>query len=163
MPGTSGFLPLKWMQLDRRQKQLGYIWLVAERRKNPSQNRRETVKFTRPDLNSLVLCISALIFLSDGIPKALHNSCDFVNVYSGARCLLHGCNPYDTSQLDQQYSQAGGRADERLPWYREVPMYPPSTFLVLSPLTLFRFPVARVLWSLLNGCLYVISAGLILP
>ncbi len=41
-------------------------------------------------------------------------------------------------------------------------MYPPSTFLTLSPLTLFRFPVARVLWSLLNGLLYVISAGLVL-
>jgi len=41
-------------------------------------------------------------------------------------------------------------------------MYPPSIFLVLSPLTLFRFPVARALWLLLNGCLFVISAGLIL-
>ncbi len=44
----------------------------------------------------------------------------------------------------------------------EIPIYPPSTFLALSPLALLRFPVARVIWLLLNGCLFVTSAGLIL-
>jgi hypothetical protein len=41
-------------------------------------------------------------------------------------------------------------------------VYPPSTFLVLAPLALLRFPVARLLWFLLNGCLFVTAAGLIL-
>ncbi len=109
----------------------------------------------------LVFCISALFFSVGGY-GALHGSCDFISVYTGARCLIHGCNPYDTSQLDQQYFQAGGRADELLPWAYEIPMYPPSTFLVLIPMSLLSFPVARLLWFLLNGCLFITAAGLVL-
>jgi hypothetical protein len=120
------------------------------------------MRFPRPDLKLLVLCIASLIFLWDGGRKALVDSCDFYPVYAGARCLIHGCNPYDTLQLDQQYLQAGGRIDEMLPWPYEMPKYPPSTLLVLIPLALFRYPLARFLWFLLNGCLIVTSAGLIL-
>lgn len=122
------------------------------------------MKFPRPYLNSLVLCISALIAfcVATGIYGAFRSSIDLVNIYAGARCLFHGCNPYDTSQLEQQYFQSGGRADELAPWENEVPMYPPSTLMALSPLTLLRFPEARVLWFLLNGCLFVTSAGMIL-
>jgi hypothetical protein len=120
------------------------------------------VKFPIPDLKSLVLCISALIFLALGGRYVFHTTIDLVNIYSGARCLINGCNPYDTTQLDEQYTQAGGKPDERLPWYREVPMYPPSAFLVVAPLTLLRFPAARVVWYLLNGGLFILSAGLVL-
>ncbi len=120
------------------------------------------MKFTWPDLKLLFFCVSALIFISVGGRYALHDSCDFVPVYTGARCLLHGCNPYDSSQLIQQYFQAGGSASEQPEWNLAIPVYPPSTFLVLSPLALLRYPVARLLWFLLNGCLYVTSAALIL-
>ena len=89
-------------------------------------------------------------------------SYDFVPVYTGARCLLHRCNPYDTEQLQQQFSAGGGRPTELPSWEIDMPVYPPSTFLVLSPLALLRFPIARLLWFLLNGCLLVTSAGLIL-
>ncbi len=120
------------------------------------------MRFAKPDLNSLVLCISALIFISLGSRNALHSSIDFVPVYTGARCLLHGCNPYEASQLDQQYVQAGGRAGELPAWDNEILVYPPSTFLALSPLALLRISVARVIWFLLNGCSFVTSAVLIL-
>ena len=122
------------------------------------------MKFRRPDMNWLVLCISALIFFSVAVERfhAFHSAIDYIPVYTGARCLHYGCNPYDTSQLEQQYFQAGGRTDELPAWNEEVPLYPPSTLLVLSPLALLRFPVARVLWILLNGCLFATSAGLIL-
>lgn len=121
------------------------------------------MKFQRPDLNSLVLCISALIFFSVAVERfhAFHSAIDYIPVYTGARCLLYGCNPYDASQLDQQYFEAGGRADELPAWNEEVLLYPPSTLQVLAPLSLLRFPVARVVWILLNGCLFAISAGLI--
>jgi len=123
-----------------------------------------SVKFRRPDIYWLVLCLSALIFFSVAVERfhAFHSAIDYIPVYTGARCLLHGCNPYNTSQLEQQYLEADGRADELPAWNEEIPLYPPSTLLVLSPLSLLRFPVARVLWILLNGCLFAISAGLIL-
>ena len=120
------------------------------------------MKFTKPDLHLLVLCISALILFALAGARVIHASNDFVPVYTGARCLLHGCDPYDTSQLEQQFFQAGGHAVELPSWQIDVPVYPPSTFLVLSPLALLRFPVARLLWFLLNGFLFVISAGLVL-
>jgi hypothetical protein len=120
------------------------------------------MKFVKTDLNWLVLFVSALIFFSLGCRNALHHSIDFVPAYTGARCMLHGCNPYDTSQLEQQYFQAGGRADELPGWDHEIPLYPPSTLLALSPLALIPFSMARLLWFLLNGFLFVSAAGLIL-
>lgn len=112
----------------------------------------------------LIFCISACIFLSLAIKRfdAFHAGSDFIPVYTGARCLLHDCNPYEPSQLDQQYFLEGGSVLERPNWANTPPLYPPSTLLALSPLTLFRFPVARLIWVLLNGCLFVTSAAIIL-
>jgi Glycosyltransferase family 87 len=119
------------------------------------------MKFIKPDLHLLVLFISSLVLLAAGGARVIHSSNDFVPVYTGARCLLHGCNPYDTTQLEQQFFQGGGRRGELPSWQIDVPVYPPSTFLVLSPLALLQFPFARLLWFLLNGCLFVTAAGLI--
>ncbi len=121
------------------------------------------MKFTKPDLHLLALCISALVLFAVGGARVFHSSNDFVPVYTGARCLLHGCNPYDTSQLEQQFYQAGGHAGELPSWLIDVPVYPPSTFLVLSPLALLPFPAARLLWFLLSGSLLVSAAGSFYP
>jgi Glycosyltransferase family 87 len=120
------------------------------------------MKFTKPDLHLLIFCLSALALFAAGGARFIHASNDFVPVYTGARCLLHGCNPYDTSQLEQQFFQAGGHADELPSWQIDVPVYPPSTFLVVSPLALLRYPAARLLWFLLNSCLFISAAWLIL-
>jgi Glycosyltransferase family 87 len=120
------------------------------------------MKSIKPDLHLLVLGISAIIFFAVGGARVFRSSNDFVPVYTGARCLLHGCNPYDTTQLEQQFFQAGGQAGELPSWQIDVPVYPPSTFLVLSLLAWLRFPAARLFWFLLNGCLFVTSTALIL-
>jgi hypothetical protein len=122
---------------------------------------REAMKVTKPKLQWLILGISALVFLVVGERRAFLYSYDFVPVYTGAECLLHGCNPYDTSQLEMQFFQAGGRADELPSWEIDVPVYPPSTFLALSPLALLSYPHARLLWFVLNGMLFVSSVGLV--
>src|ERR1700678_4144869 len=115
----------------------------------------------KPGLHLLVLSVSAIVLFALGAARVFRSSNDFVPVYTGARCLLHGCNPYDTSQLEKQFYLAGGHASELPSWDIDVPVYPPSTFLVLSPLALLRFPDARVLWFLLNGFLLVTAARLI--
>jgi len=122
---------------------------------------RQAMKFTKPDLHLLLLFISVLVMFALAGARVTRASNDFVPVYTGARCLLHGCNPYDTSQLEQQFYQAGGHGSELPSWQIDVPVYPPSTFLVLSPLALLTFPVARVIWFLLNGFLLVVAARLI--
>jgi hypothetical protein len=116
----------------------------------------------KPDLHLLVLSVSAVVLFVLGGARVFRSSNDFIPVYTGARCLLHGCNPYDTSQLEQQFFRAGGHATELPSWDIDVPVYPPSTFLVLSPLALFPFPAARLIWFLLNGSLFVAATGLIL-
>jgi hypothetical protein len=124
--------------------------------------RKDTMKMTRHDLKLPVLCAASMILFLAGGHYALHYSADFIPVYTGARCLLHGCNPYNTSQLEQQYYQSGGRAGEYTAWIYEVPIYPPSAFLALLPLALLRFRAAQLLWFLMNGCLFVTSSLLIL-
>jgi hypothetical protein len=120
------------------------------------------MKFTRPDLHLLAFFLCSLALFTAGGARVFHSSNDFVPVYTGARCLLHGCNPYDSSQLQQQFFQAGGHAAELPSWDIDIPVYPPSTLLVLSPLALLRLPAARLLWFLLNGCLFVTAAAVIL-
>ena len=124
-----------------------------------SQN---AMSFRKSDLHLLVFGIAAIVFFAIGAGRAFRASYDFVPVYTGARCLLYGCNPYDTKQLEQQFFAGSGRPTELPSWEIDMPVYPPSTFLTLSPKALLRFPVARLLWFLLNGCLFVTSAGLIL-
>src|ERR1700678_39847 len=116
----------------------------------------------KPGLHLLVLSVSAIVLFALGAARVFRSSNDFIPVYTGARCLLHGCNPYDTSQLEQQFFLAGGHAGELPSWQIDVPVYPPSTFLVLSPLAVLSFPSAPLFWFLLNGCLFVTSTALIL-
>jgi Glycosyltransferase family 87 len=120
------------------------------------------MKFAKPDLHLLVVCVASLVLIALGGARVFHASNDFVPVYTGARCLLHGCNPYDPSQLEPEFFHAGGRPSDLPSWLIDVPVYPPSTFLVLSPLGLLPFPIARLVWFLLNGCLFATAAGLIL-
>jgi hypothetical protein len=120
------------------------------------------MKFSNPNLHLLVLGISAVIFFAVGGARAFRFSHDLVPVYTGAGCLLHGCDPYDTSQLQQEFFRRGGRVVDLPSWEIDVPVYPPSTFLVLTPLALLRYPMARLLWFLLNGCLFIFSAVLVL-
>ncbi len=120
------------------------------------------MKFQKPNLHFLVFGISALIFFAVGGHGAFRFSHDFVPVYTGAECLLHGCDPYDTSQLEHQFFRHGGRAVDLPSWEIDVPVYPPSTFLVMSPLALLPYPLARLLWFVLNGSLLIASGVLIL-
>jgi hypothetical protein len=112
-------------------------------------------------LHFVVLGIAATVFVVAGTQRAFHVSYDFVPVYAGSRCLLHGCNPYDTLQLERQFFQAGGQADQLNSWDIDVPVYPPSTFLTLAPLALLRYPQARLFWFFLNSCLFVTSTVLV--
>ncbi len=120
------------------------------------------MKFLKLKLHSLVFAVSALIFLAVGGERAFRFSHDFVPVYTGAGCLMSGCNPYDTVQLKQQLLRRGGRAVDLPSWQIDMPVYPPSTFLALSPLALIRYPLARLLWFLLNGSLFITSAALVI-
>jgi Glycosyltransferase family 87 len=120
------------------------------------------MKYLKLNLHFLVLGVSALIFLVVGGQRAFRFSHDLVPIYTGAGCLLQGCDPYKTSQLEEQFFQRGGRIVDLPSWEIDMPVYPPSTFLTLSPLLLLRYRSARLFWYLLNGGLFILSAVLVL-
>src|ERR1700760_1942305 len=72
-------------------------------------------------LHWLLLAVAALVFFAVGGARFSHASNDFVPVYTGARCMLHGCNPYATAQLEAQFYAAGGHPDELPSWDIDVP------------------------------------------
>jgi hypothetical protein len=119
------------------------------------------MKIHKPALPWVVLGLSALVFFVSSMSRFRHASNDFVPVYTGARCLLHGCNPYQPSQLEQEFFAGAGKPGEIPSWEIDMPVYPPSTFLALVPLGLLKFPTARWVWYLLNGSLFVLAAAAI--
>jgi hypothetical protein len=73
-------------------------------------------------------------------------SFDFKPVYSSARCLLDGCDPYDSIQIERVYLQHGGDASDLRPFRPFNANYPPSALFLVMPLTLLPFGPAHVLW-----------------
>lgn len=121
----------------------------------------------RLKLSILLVCLAGLFYFGAGTYKASHFSRDFIPVYSGARCLIHGCNPYQTDQLEHQFLEGSGKQKLLGPdladfWRGYIPVYPPSTFLVLAPMALFKFSTARFLWAILSGGLFVIAATVVI-
>lgn len=124
------------------------------------------MKFADRNLQVLVLAISALWMFSVGVFKASHYSIDFTPVYTGARCLLTGCDPYNPADLEKQYFANGGQEKQRPHWKRDPPVYPPSTFLVASPFTALKLPAARLIWAAISAASLIVCVGfvwLILP
>lgn len=123
------------------------------------------MRFAKFGLPMLIVGLSALYFLASEIHGAVRLSWDFVPVYSGARCLIHGCNPYQIPQMSQEFLRSGGNkniVEQFGGWGDESLLYPPSTLVALAPLGLLRFPAAVWVWCLLNGCLFIAAVALVL-
>jgi len=67
---------------------------IIDSRSNPSW------EFFRSHLQAIVIAICACWLLLYTGYKAPHYSIDFLLVYTGAQCLIKGCNPYDTGELE---------------------------------------------------------------
>jgi len=117
------------------------------------------LKFPDRNLQVLVLTIVAFWTFSVGVFKASHYSADFTPIYTGARCLLAGCNPYDTAELEKQYYANGGPASQPVHWDKEPPVYPPSAFLLASPIAMLKLPAARRIWAVISAVLLITSVG----
>ncbi|MDE3186529.1 MAG: DUF2029 domain-containing protein [Acidobacteriota bacterium] len=123
------------------------------------------MRVTRPGLHVWIVGLIALYFFVSGVRGASRESTDFIPVYSGVRCLLHGCNPYSIPDLNQQFLGSGGRENDLRQaggWQNESPLYPPSTLVTLLPLGLLPFPAAKIAWSLLSGGLFIVAVWLVL-
>ena len=68
---------------------------------------------------------------------------DFVTVIAGVHCAVSRCDPYDAPSLEREFLKMGGYMPTSH-FKPEWPVYPPSTFLLLLPLSLLPWPVLSV-------------------
>jgi Glycosyltransferase family 87 len=75
---------------------------------------------------------------------------DFVTVITGAHCVVDRCDPYDAATLEREFPTRMGGYIPAEHFKPEWPVYPPSTFLLLFPLSLLPWPVLSTVWLLLS-------------
>jgi hypothetical protein len=75
---------------------------------------------------------------------------DFVTVIIGAHCVVDRCDPYDAPTLEREFPTRMGGYIPSHHFKPEWPVYPPSTFLLLFPLSLLPWPILSVVWLLLS-------------
>lgn len=113
-----------------------------------------------------VLWLGILVFLAvsfRGFPDTVVHGIDFKIVYSSSRCLMDGCDPYNSRDLHQEYANAGGDlspdSDEgAFKWYPAL--YPPFSLFLVFPFALLPFRLALALWMTLSAVLFVTAAFL---
>lgn len=88
---------------------------------------------------------------------ALHSR-DFKPVYAGARCLIDGCDPYDSIQIEHSFLQHGGDLSDRVPFVPFNANYPPSALFLVIPLAMLPFGVAYLLWLGMGIVLFCAAA-----
>ena len=88
-------------------------------------------------------------------------SFDFKPVYSGARCLIDGCDPYDSPALQREFLAHGGDPRDLRPFRPFNANYPPSALAWITPLALLPFGPAHLLWLGLSIGLFSTAALLI--
>lgn len=95
-----------------------------------------------------------LYFVARGPWRAIHDSGDFAIVFSAARCWLHGMNPYAPADLAVA-AQSAGLPVTPAYFVTNPSLYFPPAFVLLSPLALLPWTIAKALWL---ACLLALSA-----
>ena len=88
----------------------------------------------------------------------------FPGVYFGTRCLIHQCDPYDVSRLNDFYTSAMPESQQDTEQRRQsVVLYVnlPSTFLVAAPFAALPLKPAAALWLAITVILFSLSAFLV--
>ncbi len=111
----------------------------------------------------LGLCLVLLGCLSFAV-RGYHDqrttlqSFDFNPVYAGTLCLIEGCDPYDSAQIERIYLRHGGDPSDLRPFRPYNANYPPSALFLTIPLALLPFPVAQKAWLSLGILLFSVAA-----
>jgi hypothetical protein len=114
-------------------------------------------KLQRPTIRALigtaviVACLASIFyFFSRPSRNGYGYEHDFVTVIAGAHCVVDRCDPYDAPTLEREFPTRMGGYIPAEHFKPEWPVYPPSTFLLLFPLSLLPWPVLSVVWLLLS-------------
>lgn len=110
-----------------------------------------------------VLLLCSLIYVVRGFhDERLALYCrDFKTVYAGARCLLQGCDPYDSQQLLMVYTAAGGPANDDIPFHAHESIYTPSGLALLTPFAALQWRAAEQIWLFFSTGVFLLGSMLI--
>ncbi len=117
----------------------------------------------RSTVGWLILVLCSLVYVVRGFHDerlALHCR-DFKTVYAGARCLLQGCDPYDSQQLLNVYTEAGGPANDDIPFHPHESIYTPSGLALLTPFAALRWQAAEQVWLIFSTGIFLLGSLLI--
>ncbi|HEX7010136.1 MAG TPA: glycosyltransferase family 87 protein [Phycisphaeraceae bacterium] len=96
-----------------------------------------------------LLVAAAGVFLVRAVGGGWRGSSDFALIYAASRTWLIGSNPYDAQDQRQAMDAVGLSPD--WPAGRElISLYPPATFVVLSPWAAAPWPIAKIGWIAFN-------------
>ncbi len=114
-------------------------------------------------LSFLIVLLGCFVFAIRGYRDQLTTlqSFDFKPVYSGARCLIDGCDPYDSPTLQREFLAHGGDPSDVRPFRRFNANYPPSALALVVPFALLPFGPAHLLWLACSAFLFSTAALLI--
>jgi len=80
---------------------------------------------------------------------------DFETLYASTYCLTHHCNPYNIQVLNDVLL-----AQHQVPtgaWTDTMPIYPPTSMMLLAPLSYLPFDVAAAVWFALAFAAYCLA------
>lgn len=104
-------------------------------------------------LSIALLIIAACVFIWRGPLGVFGKSDDLAVYYASARAFLNGQNPYDAQVLHAQAVQSSCTASDLV----ANSLTPPATLVIMVPLAVPNWPVARAIWLAVN----LASLGLI--
>ena len=92
-----------------------------------------------------VLGAAIVYFLVRGPWRAIHDSGDFLLIFTAARCWLHGTNPYAPADLAIA-AHAAGLQLNAAHFVTNPSIYFPPALALVSPLALLPWPIAKAIW-----------------
>jgi hypothetical protein len=111
-----------------------------------------------------ILALCSLLLLTRGyhdLRAQPSKGADFQTVYGMSRCLLHGCDPYDASQVRNAFMQGGGKVTEPGAFRRYEPLYTPPALVLSIPFALLPWNVARVAWLFVTTGSFLLAVFLL--
>jgi hypothetical protein len=117
-------------------------------------------RWRRDGLVWVLACVAISVVWGISIGRGGNAWANFRAVYAGTRCLIHGHNPYNVSELTREYLSEDGQRPPDTPFYLQgITLYVnvPTTFVVVAPFALLSWGPAVVLWMLATGAAFILG------
>ncbi len=110
----------------------------------------------------ILLALSCIFFVVKGFhdERQALQGFDFKPVYSGARCLLAHCNPYNSGEIRKAYIDGGGSPLDDRAFRPFNANYLPSALFWAIPFALLPWNIALNLWLSISAALFITAACL---